>query len=239
MMYYTEIPTLSDDQILGDMPAGAIQDKDDQTVRPGPDRAGKGGQDLAEHRRVRRIGQEPHHLSGGRTDEAIDIEPGKAMMSDRQRPLAPACPDPAQHRLEPGAMLVERPHLHRPARIFPRQLVHAGAEAGLEPFLGGKVPLGMTRTRHLTGEAEAAQVGEPAAWRDQAIDQAADPLRDPPTGPHAAIRRRMIQRAVKTLQVFAVEQRSGAGATHEAIEILELGTALAAATDLFLGKPKR
>src|SRR3954465_15119960 len=104
------------------MPAGAIQDKDDKSVRAGSDRAGEGRQDRAEHRRVRRVGQEPHHLPGGRADEAMDIEPSEAMVSDRPRTLAPACPDPADDRLEPGAMLVERPDLHRAVRVGARQL---------------------------------------------------------------------------------------------------------------------
>src|SRR3954453_1174551 len=88
---------------------------------------------------------------------------------------------------------------------------HAAAEAGLEPLLDGKIAFGMPRPRHLTGEAEAAPVIEPAARRNQAIDQAADPLRDQPTGPQAALGRRMIQGAVKTLPFGGVEQRSGAG----------------------------
>src|SRR5690242_7943354 len=78
-------------------------------------------------------------------------------------------------------------------------LFHAGAEAGLEPLLGGEIALGMPRTQQLPGEAEAAQGVEPAARRDQL------------TGPQAAIRRRMIQGAIKTLQFGCVEQRSGVG----------------------------
>src|SRR3954453_16270175 len=167
------------------MPAGAIQDKDDKSVRAGSDRAGEGRQDRAEHRRVRRVGQEPHHLPGGRADEAMDIEPSEAMVSDRPRTLAPACPDPADDRLEPGAMLVERPDLHRAVRVGARQLLYAGAEAGLERLLGGKVALGMPRTRYLTGEAEAAQVVPPPPRRDQTIDPpcaTSRPVHKPPSG---------------------------------------------------------
>ena len=64
-----------DDQILGGVPPGAVEHEPDEIVRSGPDLAGEGGQDLAEHRRIDRIGEEPDHFASGRPDEAEDVEP--------------------------------------------------------------------------------------------------------------------------------------------------------------------
>jgi len=84
-------------------------------------------------------------------------------MAERQRALTAARPDPADDRLEAGAMFVEGPDLHRPVRVLTRQLFHAGAEIGLEALLGGEVAPGMARTRHLAGEPQAPQVFQAAS----------------------------------------------------------------------------
>src|SRR3954452_23407759 len=107
---------VGDLQILGDMPAGTIEDEHDDLVGSGPDVAGERRQDPAEHRRVDRIGQEPDHIAGCRPDEAVDINPLKALVAAGQRALTPARPNFADDRLEAGAMFVEGPHLDRPVR---------------------------------------------------------------------------------------------------------------------------
>jgi hypothetical protein len=74
-----EVDAFGNDQIGGDVPTGAIEHEHDQIVRSGADLTGEGGQDLAEHRRVDRIGEEP--LAGGRPHEAEDIEPLEPVMA--------------------------------------------------------------------------------------------------------------------------------------------------------------
>src|SRR3954468_6689817 len=141
-------------QVLGDMPAGAVEDEHNDLVRSGSDVAGERGQDPVEHRRVYRIGQEPDHIASYRPDEAVDINPLKALVPAGQRALTPARPDLADDRLKAGAMFIEGPHLDRPVRILARQVFHAGAEVGLEPLLSGKVALCVARPRHLPGEPQ-------------------------------------------------------------------------------------
>ena len=76
-----EVDAFGNDQIGGDVPTGAIKHEHDQIVRSGADLTGEGGQDLAEHRRVDRLGEEPDHLAGGRPHEAEDIEPLEPVMA--------------------------------------------------------------------------------------------------------------------------------------------------------------
>ena len=83
-----EVDAFGNNQIRGDVPTGAIEHEHDQIVRSGADLTGEGGQDLAEHRRVDRLGEEPDHLAGGRPHEAEDIEPLEPVMAERQRALA-------------------------------------------------------------------------------------------------------------------------------------------------------
>ena len=74
-----EVGAFGNDQIGRDVPTGAIEHEHARIVRSGADLTGEGGEDLAEHRRVDRIAEEP--LAGGRPHEAEDIEPLEPVMA--------------------------------------------------------------------------------------------------------------------------------------------------------------
>jgi hypothetical protein len=74
-----EVDAFGNDQIRGDVPTGAIEHEHDQIVRSGANLTGEGGEDLAEHRGVDRIGEEPDHLAGGRKvlSRGLPTAPGR------------------------------------------------------------------------------------------------------------------------------------------------------------------
>ena len=116
------------DELVADVPAGLIQNQDDQLVLAGPDRLAEGGQHRAEQVGVDRGADEPDHRPGARVDEAVEIEPLLAVLPDRDRALALGRPLPPQDRLQTDAMLVERPDLDRPRGVRGAALVHPARE---------------------------------------------------------------------------------------------------------------
>lgn len=109
-----QLDPLGHREIGSDMPTGAVENQNDPPIWPGADLSGEGGQDPAKHRCVYRIGQEPGCLSRGWPDKAVDPQPTEAVMAKGDRAPAAQGPDPARHRLEPQAMLIEGPDLRKP-----------------------------------------------------------------------------------------------------------------------------
>ncbi len=75
-------------------------------------------QDRLEHLFANCVRDVPHRGPGGRLDEAPDVKPFVAVMSNRDRALAFGRPDPAQDGLQADAMLIHRPGLDGGIRIL-------------------------------------------------------------------------------------------------------------------------
>ncbi len=88
------------------VPAGVVEHEQDDAVPPSAGLAGEQGQDVLEVLFGDAGGQVPEAFPGLGRNEDGDIEPFEAVMSDRDGPLAPRCPDPSQDRLQPEAVLV-------------------------------------------------------------------------------------------------------------------------------------
>ena len=88
------------------MPAGAVEDEDDDAVAPGAGLAGEERERLGEELLVNASREVPEALAGCGRDEGGDVEPLEAVMARRDRPGAARRPDPAGDRLQPGAVLV-------------------------------------------------------------------------------------------------------------------------------------
>jgi hypothetical protein len=80
-------------QIPGDMPARAVQHQDDVFVHAGTNLGGERRQERAEQRGVDAIGDEPHDLASGWSDEAVQIKPLVAVMTAGGRAAAAWRPD--------------------------------------------------------------------------------------------------------------------------------------------------
>ena len=106
-------------QILGDMPARAVEHQDDVLVGAGADLGGERGQERAEQGGVDAVGDEPHDLARGGSDEAVQIKPLVAVMAAGGRTAAAWRPDLAQDRFQAEAVFVERPDLGAPGASSP------------------------------------------------------------------------------------------------------------------------
>jgi hypothetical protein len=73
-------------QILGDMPARAVEHQDDVLVHAGTNLGGERGQERAEQRGVDAVGDEPHDLASGGPDEAVQIKPLVSVMAAGGQP---------------------------------------------------------------------------------------------------------------------------------------------------------
>src|SRR3954447_10870072 len=118
-------------QILGDMPARAVEHQNDALVGAGARLGGERRQERAEQRGVDAIGDEPHDLARGGPDEAVQIEPLVAVMAAGGRAASPWRPDFAQDRFQSEAVFIECPDLDRNRRFGALEF----ADAGLELFL--------------------------------------------------------------------------------------------------------
>ena len=118
-------------QILGDMPARAVEHQDDVLVEAGANFGGERPQECAEQRSVDAVGDEPHDLARGGPDEAVQIEPLVSVMAAGGLTAAAWRPDLAQDRLQSEAVFVERPDFDRDRRVGALEL----ADTGLELFL--------------------------------------------------------------------------------------------------------
>ena len=125
-----QLHPVRDVQVLGDVPAGPVQDQDDVLVRAGPDLGGERCQERIEEGGVDAVGDEPDDLAGRRPDEAVQVEPLEPVVAVGDRAAAARRPDLAPDRLQPEAVFIERPDLDRNGRFRAQQF----ADAGLQIF---------------------------------------------------------------------------------------------------------
>ncbi len=130
-------------QIPGDMPARAVEHQDDVLVGAGADLGGERGQERAEQGGADAVGNEPHHLTRGWSDEAVQIEPLVAVMAASGRTAAARRPDLAQDRFQAEAVFVERPDFDRNRRFGALKLGDAGLEIFLNRACSYRLALGL------------------------------------------------------------------------------------------------
>ena len=131
-------------QILGDMPARAVEHHDDVPVGTGADLGGERRQERAEQGGVDAVGDEPHDLAGGGPDEAVQIEPLVAVMTAGGRTAAAWRPNLAQDRFQAEAVFIERPDFDRDRRVGALELTDAGLELFLNRACSYRLALGLS-----------------------------------------------------------------------------------------------
>ena len=117
---------------LADMPAGTVEHHDHRFVRAGAEGGGEPVQHALEQRNIDAVGKPPLDRAGGRSCEAIEVEPFVLVRAERHRALAAPSPNPPNERLQAEAMLVEGPNLDRAARRFGLGRIHRGGELFLK-----------------------------------------------------------------------------------------------------------
>jgi len=130
-------------QILGDMPARAVEHQDDVLVGAGARLGGERRQERAEQRGVDAIGDEPHDLARGGPDEAVQIKPLVAVMAAGGWTAATWRPDLAQDRFQSEAVFIERPDFDRDRRVGALELADAGLELFLNRACSYRLALGL------------------------------------------------------------------------------------------------
>src|SRR4051812_12111295 len=113
------------------VPAGVVEDEDDDPVATGPGLAGGEGEERLEERLRDPVRQVPEHLARGRLHEGGHVEPPEAVVAGGARPLALGRPDAAEDRLQPDAVLVRGEDLDDLARMLLRLLGEDGGELSL------------------------------------------------------------------------------------------------------------
>ena len=88
------------------VPAGVVENQDDDPLSAGAGLLRKGGQKLLEEWLGDPVGDVPEHLARARLDEGGYVEPLEAVISRSTRPIADRCPDTTDNRLQSNAMLI-------------------------------------------------------------------------------------------------------------------------------------
>ena len=88
------------------VPAGAVEDENDDPVASGTGLAGEEREGVLEELLVDAGGEVPEALAGCGRDEGGDVEPFEPVMAAGDRALATRRPDPAQDRLQSDTVLV-------------------------------------------------------------------------------------------------------------------------------------
>jgi len=107
--------SLGNREVALGMPAGVVEDENDNAVSAGAGLLSEGRQQSLEERFRDPAGHVPEAFSGGRGHEGRDIEPSEAMMAWRDRARADRRPYAAHNRLQSEPMLVGRERLDRDA----------------------------------------------------------------------------------------------------------------------------
>ena len=150
-----EPDAVGDGEVLQTVPAGIIELEHDDAVAPGASLAGKGFEQLCKEGFVDPVRQIPDVLAARRGHECGDVEPFVAVMTERDRPLADRCPNPAMDRLQADPMLIRGPDLDRLVGMF----VDFFADSLAETFL---------KTSASSGVADFGFFGR-GDWIDQPI----------------------------------------------------------------------
>jgi hypothetical protein len=77
------------------MPAGVVEDEEDDALGSRAGLAGEEGERVLEQCLGDAVREVPEAFAGGRRDEGGDVEPLEAVVAGRDGPLAPGRPDPA------------------------------------------------------------------------------------------------------------------------------------------------
>src|SRR5690242_205153 len=125
------------------MPARAVEHEDDGLVGTGADLGGERRQERAEQRGVDAVGDEPHDLARGGSDEAVQIKPLVAVMAPGDGAAATRRPDLAQDRLQAEAVFIERPDFDRNRRFGTLEFADAGLELFLNRACSYRLALGL------------------------------------------------------------------------------------------------
>src|SRR3954466_289132 len=125
------------------MPARAVEHQDDVLVEAGANLSGEPPQERAEQRGVDAVGDEPHDLARGGSDEAVQIKPLVSVMAAGGWTAAAWRPDLAQDRFQSEAVFIERPDLDRSRRFGALELSDAGLEFFLNRACSYRLALGL------------------------------------------------------------------------------------------------
>lgn len=117
-----EADAFGDGQARRGVPAGAVEDEEDDAVAAGAGLAGEEREGVGEELLVDAGAEVPEALAGGGRDEGGDVEPFEAVVAAGDRTLASRRPDPAEDGLQPEAVLVGGEDLDRRAGMALRVL---------------------------------------------------------------------------------------------------------------------
>lgn len=134
-------------QLLGDVPAGVVEQHDDDLVAAGADLGGEGVEHRLEQLGVDPVGQPPLDPTASRVDEAVEVEPLVFVMAERDRLLAAPGPDAPAERLQAETVLVEGPELDRPPFGLAPRRRHLAAKFFLNAACSSAVALRTWRGR--------------------------------------------------------------------------------------------
>lgn len=102
-----------DRKVFRAVPAGIVELKDNDAIAASAGLTREGVEQLGKERLVDPVREIPDSLSARGRDEADDVEPFVAMVTERDRPLANRRPNPTMDRLEAEPMLIRGPDLDR------------------------------------------------------------------------------------------------------------------------------
>src|SRR3954471_2443244 len=163
------------------VPAGVVEDEDDDPVATGPGLAGEEGEERLEERLRHPVRQVPEHLARGRLHEGGHVEPLEAVVAGCARSLAPRRPDAAEDRLQPDAVLVGGEDLDDLARMLLGLLGEDGGELSLNASCSSAVArAGCSGRGTWTDQPTARSASQPRALGPPGRPPAAPPTRAGP-----------------------------------------------------------
>ena len=113
-----EPDAIRDRQVLRAVPSCVIELQDNDAIAPSAGLACEGVEQFGKERLVDSVRQIPDRLSARGRDEAGDVEPFVAVVTERDRPLADRRPNPSMDRLQTEPMLIRGPDFDRLVRML-------------------------------------------------------------------------------------------------------------------------
>src|SRR3954465_6095744 len=165
------------------VPAGVVEDEDDDPVATGPGLAGEEGEERLEERLQHPVRQVPEHLARGRLHEGDHVEPLEAVVAGRARALAFRRPDAAEDRLRPDAVLVRGEDFGDLARMLLRLFGEDGGELFLNASCSSAVArAGCSGRGTCTDHPSARSASQPRWTATEASPSPSAPRGPPPEG---------------------------------------------------------
>jgi hypothetical protein len=146
------------------VPASAVKHEHDLFGRTGADRRGERFKFHREELNVHGCRQVPHGAPRGGMHKPHQIAPVIPMLDGGDGALAGQRPDSLEDRLEPDAVLVDRPQLNGRLAESGRNRAQQRAQPSLEVCLGLHVGVHMAGAGHPQPCAQPPQVPQPS-WR--------------------------------------------------------------------------